>query len=156
MKSKIQGLLRRKYKNIDLLLQSHILNHICVLISGYLEKEITNILVNYKGTTHFRLLECQDTNKVKNISHRQGQGIQNAKWCSIRPVFFSIDIKIIMKLEKLSNFRMIVDSIDNIVRTRHKIAHGENVTNLTLQVLKDDFKNINRFLKKLNSIFTTL
>ena len=58
---------------------------------------------------------------------------------------FSIDIKIIMKLEKLSNFRMIVDSIDNIVRTRHKIAHGENVTNLTLQVLKDDFKNINRF-----------
>ena len=99
--SKIQGLLEenikiyiyiyiyiRKYKNIDLLLQSHILNHICVLISGYLEKEITNILVNYKGTTHFRLLECQDTNKVKNISHRQGQGIQNAKWCSIRPVFF--------------------------------------------------------------------
>lgn len=54
------------------------------------------------------------------------------------------------KLEKLSNFRMIVDSIDNIVRTRHKIEqlYGENgAINLTLQVLKDDFKNINRFLK---------
>lgn len=84
MKSKIQGLLRRKYKNIDLVLQSHILNHICVLISGYLEKEITNILVNYKGTTHFRLLECQDTNKVKNIIFHLSKEIMYGKFLKLQ------------------------------------------------------------------------
>jgi len=154
MQNRIKNLLKKDYSSFDIILQAHFLNHICVLISGYLEKEITDTLVTYKDSSHFNTLACQDTNRVKRISCRAGKGIQNAKWCSIRPIFFNIDIKIISRFERLKNFEAeIVSSIDNIVRTRHKIAHGENVTHLTKQVLKDDFKNIQKFINQLKKIF---
>lgn len=152
MKAKIEEVLNKEYRKLnDPILQSHFLNYSCVLISGYLEKEIQNILDNYKRSTniHFNSHECK-----KDIQSMRK--IQNAKWCSIRPLLTNIDKKIILKLSKLKDFELIILSINNIVKTRHKIAHGENVTNLTVQVLKDDFKNINRFLKKLNNIFITL
>jgi hypothetical protein len=156
MKNRIKNLLKQNYSSFDISLQSHFLNHICVLISGYLEKKITEIVVNYKSSNHFRSLGCKDTNRVNNISARAGKGIQNAKWCSIKPIFFNIDIKIISRLKRLKNFDSeIVASIDNIVRTRHKIAHGENVTNLTIQILTDDFRNIQKFLNQLNKIFSS-
>lgn len=150
MKAKIEEVLNKEYKKLnDPILQSHFLNYSCVLISGYLEKEIQSILDNYKNSGHFNTHECK-----KDISSMRK--IQNAKWCSVRPLLTNIDKKVIAQLKKIKDFDMVTSSIDNIVKTRHKIAHGENVTNLTLQVLKDDFKNINRFLKKLNNIFITL
>jgi len=149
MKSKIDYLLRQDYSTIDSVVGSHILNHICVLVSGYLEKELQNILENYKQSSHCTTHECK-----KNIQSMRN--IQNAKWCSVRPLLTNIDKKVILQLSKLKDFDLIIQSIDNIVKTRHKIAHGENVTNLTIKVMKDDFKNINRFLKKLNNIFETL
>jgi hypothetical protein len=152
MKAKIEEVLNKEYKKLnDPILQSHFLNYSCVLISGYLEKEIQSILDNYKRNTniHFNTHECK--NDIQSM-----RKIQNAKWCSVRPLLTNIDKKIIIKLSKLKDFDLIILSINNVVKTRHKIAHGENVTNLTLQVLKDDFKNINRFLKKLNNIFITL
>lgn len=152
MKAKIEEVLNKEYKKLnDPILQSHFLNYGCVLISGYLEKEIQSILDNYKRNTntHFNTHECK--NDIQSM-----RKIQNAKWCSVRPLLTNIDKKIIIKLRKLKDFDLIILSINNIVKTRHKIAHGENVTNLTVQVLKDDFKNINRFLKKLNNIFITL
>lgn len=149
MKAKIEEVLNKEYKKLnDPILQSHFLNYGCILISGYLEKELQNILDNYKNSSHFNTHECkQDINSMRKI--------QNAKWCSVRPLLTNIDKRILLKLSKLKDFNLIVLSINNIVKTRHKIAHGENVTNLTIQVLKDDFKNINRFLKKLNTIFAT-
>lgn len=149
MKAKIEEVLNKEYKKLnDPIVQSHFLNYSCILISGYLEKEIQNILDTYKATSHFNTHECKnDINSMRKI--------QNAKWCSVRPLLTNIDKRILLKLSKLKDFDLIVLSINNIVKTRHKIAHGENVTNLTIQVLKDDFKNINRFLKKLNTIFAT-
>lgn len=152
MKAKIEKVLNKEYKKLnDLNLQSHFLNYSCVLISGYLEKEIQNILDNYKNNAnpHFSTHECK-----KDIQSMRK--IQNAKWCSVRPLLTNIDKKVILQLSKLKDFDLIIQSIDNIVKTRHKIAHGENVTNLTIEVLKDDFKHINRFLKKLNNIFIIL
>jgi len=151
MKAKIEKALNKEYKKLnDPSLQSHFLNYGCVLISGYLEKEIQNILNNYKNTSpHFSTHECK--NDIQSM-----RKIQNAKWCSVRPLLTNIDKKVILQLSKLKDFDLIIQSIDNIVKTRHKIAHGENVTNLTIEVLKDDFKHINRFLKKLNNIFIIL
>ncbi|MCT7594686.1 HEPN domain-containing protein [Aliarcobacter butzleri] len=150
MKAKIEGLLNKEYKKLsDPIIQSHFLNYTCVLISGYLEKEIQNLLDIYKTTSHFRSHDCS-----KELSSMRK--IQNAKWCSVRPTLTNIDNKVILKLSKLKDFSLVTSSINNIVNTRHKIAHGENVTNLTIDILKQDFKNINRFLKKLKSIFTSL
>jgi hypothetical protein len=149
MKSKIDYLLRQDYSTIDSVVGSHILNHICVLVSGYLEKELQNILENYKQSSHCTTHECK-----KNIQSMRN--IQNAKWCSIRPIFTNIDKSIVQKMNRLKNFDLIISSVDNIVRTRHKVAHGENVTNLTIVILKDDFRNIQKFLKQLNKYFTEL
>lgn len=152
MKAKIEEVLNKEYKKLnDPIIQSHFLNYGCVLISGYLEKEIQSILDNYKKNTngHFSTHECK--NDIQSM-----RKIQNAKWCSVRPLLTNIDKTIILQLSKLKDFDLVVLSINNIVKTRHKIAHGENVTTLTIQVLKNDFKNINRFLKKLQSIFSNL
>lgn len=150
MKAKIEEILNKEYKKLTVpSIQSHFLNYCCVLISGYLEKEIQNVFDSYKNTSHFNSHECKDV--IGSM-----RKIQNAKWCSIRPILTNIDKKIVAELSKLKDFDLIVFSINNIVKTRHKVAHGENVTNLTIAVLKNDFKNINRFLRKLNNIFETL
>ncbi|MCT7510020.1 HEPN domain-containing protein [Aliarcobacter cryaerophilus] len=150
MKNKIEGILNKEYKKLnDPIIQSHFLNYTCVLISGYLEKEIQKLLDVYKTTPHFKSHDCN-----KELSSMRK--IQNAKWCSVRPTLTNIDNKVILKLSKLKDFSLVTSSINNIVNTRHKIAHGENVTHLTIDILKQDFKNINRFLKKLNSIFISL
>jgi len=81
--------------------------------------------------------------------------IQNARWCAIRPILVNIDEYIIDCLKELNNFDNIIDSINNIVNTRHKIAHGEDIINLTLPVLISDFNNIKIFLLKFKEIFET-
>jgi len=149
MKSKIDYLLKHNYSTIDLVVQSHILNHICVLVSGYLEKELQNILEEYKQSSHYTTHECK-----KNI--KSMRKIQNARWCSIRPVFANIDKSIVQRLNRYKNSDLIISSIDNIVQTRHKVAHGEDVTNLTIEILKEDFKNIQKFIKSLKKIFISL
>ncbi len=148
MKNKIEGILNKEYKKLnDPIIQSHFLNYTCVLISGYLEKEIQKLLDVYKTTPHFKSHDCN-----KELSSMRK--IQNAKWCSIRPILTNIDKTIVIRLSKYKNFDLIVASINNIVKTRHSIAHGENVTNLTIGILKTDFENIQKFLKQLQKIFT--
>jgi hypothetical protein len=146
MENKINYLFEQ-FENIDEEeFQSHILNYICILQSGYLEKTIQNLLKDYKTSTHCNNHECK--NNIKNMRE-----IQNAKWCSIRPTFLNIDVSIVTLLQELDNFDYIINSINNIVGTRHKIAHGETVTNLTLSILKSDFDNIKLFLDKLQEVF---
>lgn len=128
-------------------MNTHFLNYICVLISGYLEKELQEIIENYKQSEHCRMHECKDT--IKSM-----RKIQNAKWCSIRPIIMNIDEIILIQLKNdLDNVDDIINSIDNMVKTRHKIAHGDNVVNLTKIILQDDFRNIKSFIQKLKDIF---
>jgi hypothetical protein len=149
MKSKIESLLERSYSDLDEELQSHLLNYICILESGYLEQKIETILDNYKKSHHCTTHECKDS--IKSM-----RKIQNAKWCSIRPMLVNIDDSILVQLKEKLDFDSTVGSIDNIVKTRHKIAHGESVSNLTILILRRDFTNIVKFIDELNSIFSTL
>ncbi len=149
MKNKIVTLLKTDYSLVNDELKYHIQNHLCILISSYLEIELQNILDNYKTTRH-----CNDHPCKKDIVSMRK--IQNAKWCSIRPMLTNIDNIIIKKLSRVRNFNPeIIFSIDNIVKTRHKIAHGEDVGTLTLEILANDFRNIEKFLKQLKKIFLT-
>jgi DNA-binding response OmpR family regulator len=68
-----------------------------------LEKEIQSILDNYKRNTniHFNTHECK--NDIQSM-----RKIQNAKWCSVRPLLTNIDKKIIIKLSKLKDFDLII------------------------------------------------
>jgi hypothetical protein len=128
--------------------QSHFLNYICVLISGYLEKELNSIIKNYKTTKHCKTHECKD-------SLTSMRKMQNAKWCAIRPIIMNIDTSIFDKLQANcgDDFGVVIDSIDNIVTTRHKIAHGVNVTNLTKDILIKNLKKIELFISELKNIF---
>jgi hypothetical protein len=146
MKDKIKQLLEKTRDIEDEELQSHFLNYICVLISSYLEKELKSILKEYEKTAHFKRHECKDN--IKNIK------IHNAKWCSIRPIIMNIDAKIFDQLRNnINNFSRITDSIDNIVKTRHKIAHGDNVATLTKEILIKNLSDIDCFIIELKKYF---
>jgi len=62
MKERIENLLKKTSDIInDDEINSHFLNYICVLISGYLEKELENIIEEYKKSKHCKSHECKDT-----------------------------------------------------------------------------------------------
>jgi hypothetical protein len=151
MKNKIVFLLEKVNHIDDEELSSHLLNYICVLISGYLEKNIEDIIKDYKNTPHCLSHECKNS----LMSMRK---IQNAKWCAIRPIFMNIDENILelLKEELGIEFDDIIFSIDNIVKTRHQIAHGNDVTSLTVIILNRDFDNIKKFIEKIKDIFDCL
>jgi len=150
MVEKINSLLGKLESIEDEEIASHLLNYICVLISGYLETNIESIICHYKNTEHCNTHECKDN--IKSL-----RKIQNAKWCAIRPILMNIDENILSLLrEELIYFEDVVASIDNIVKTRHKIAHGENVTNLTESILRTDFINIQNFANKTQAVFECL
>ena len=57
MKAKIEEVLNKEYKKLnDPILQSHFLNYSCVLISGYLEKEIQSIHAMHVPADYWRSL----------------------------------------------------------------------------------------------------
>ena len=151
MKERIENLLKKTSDIInDDEINSHFLNYICVLISGYLEKELENIIEEYKKSKHCKSHECKDT--IGSM-----RKIQNAKWYSIRPVFTNIDDKILNELKNSNqDFELTINSIDNIVKTRHKVVHGKDVTNLTRDILSADLVNIDFFINKLQEIFQKL
>ena len=150
MVTKINNLLLKIDTVEDEEIASHLLNYICVLVSGYLEINMENIISDYKKSKHCNSHECKD-----NI--RSLRKIQNAKWCAIRPIIMNIDENILSLLkEDLDAFDDVILSIDNIVKTRHKIAHGENVTNLTADILNNHFQNIQKFIEKTKVVFECL
>ncbi len=150
MKEKITNLLEKTSDINDDELNSHFLNYICVLISGYLEIELDKIIKEYRKSNHCNSHECKDT--IQSMGK-----IHNAKWCAMRPVFMNIDDKILNELRGTTqDFGLTIASIDNIVKTRHKVAHGKDVTNLTREILSADLNNINSFVNKLQEIFRKL
>jgi len=149
MENKINLLLANNIE--DEFLSSHLLNYICVLISGHLEKNMQKIIDDYKTTLHCTHHECKDT--IKSM-----RTIQNAKWCAIRAIFMNIDENIleVLKNELGEEFGEITDSINNMVKTRHKIAHGEDVITLDKDILSRDFQNIKKFIISVNETFGCL
>jgi hypothetical protein len=151
MKNKIEKLLNEEYAKLseEEILQSHFLNYICILISGYLETEFNNKLKDYKSKEHFKIHECKDK--------LSGEKLQNATWCKIKPILAIIEDEFPQKLKNsINNFDLIIQSIQNIVVRRNNISHGKDITGLTIEILTQDFKNIQNFLEKLNTIFDQL
>ncbi|CAB5495326.1 HEPN domain-containing protein [Bathymodiolus thermophilus thioautotrophic gill symbiont] len=150
MKKRIEGLLKKVGKIDDDELNSHFLNYICVLISGHLETELEKIIDKYKKSKHCKNHECSET-----ISSMRK--IQNAKWCSIRPILMNIDDKILNEIKRsIGSFEQTIGSIDNVVKNRHKVSHGKDVTNLTKNNLAVDLSNIDSFVSQLQQVFNTL
>lgn len=150
MSQQIKNLLKKTTEIKDEELNSHFLNYVCVLISGYLETELNTVIKEYKTSGHYKKHEC-----MKNIESMRK--IQNAKWCSVRPIFMNIDDSILKNLkESIKDFEQIISSIDNITNSRHKIAHGKDVTHLTKNILVADLDNIDSFIDKLQAIFKNL
>lgn len=142
MENKI-NLLFAKAKYIeDEELQSHFLNYICVMLSGYVEININQIIKNCKNSNS----EC-----FQSIST-----IQNATWCKIKPILSLINIEDTVKLHKQIIKTDIIDILYRTISTRNDIAHGKHITTLTLNKLKDDFKEIKFFIQKTKDIFECL
>ena len=72
MITKINNLLVKVKLIEDEEIASHMLNYICILISGYLETSMENVISDYKKTDHCNTHECKDN--IKSL-----RKIQNAK-----------------------------------------------------------------------------
>lgn len=146
MINNINNLLEKTERIEDEELKSHFFNYICVLISSYLEVELNQIITDYKNSRHCQRHECHKT--LKSMPK-----INNARWCTIRAIIMNISKDILDQLEEsITNMTDIKSSIDNIVMTRHRIAHGENITTLTNDNLKVDLEHINILIDKLKII----
>ena len=119
--------------------QSHLLNYICVMLSGYIEVNINNIIKQCDKNDN----ECKSSIKT----------IQNATWCKIKPILALINIELTLELNNIIIQTNTVDIIYRIISTRNNIVHGKNITNLTLPKLESDFEDIKRFIQKVKELF---
>lgn len=140
METKIDYLFNKAQYIEDEELQADLLNYICVILSGYLEININKII---KQCNKNDINECKDSIKP----------IQNATWCKIKPILALIDIKLTLKLYNDIIQTDAIDIIYNIIKNRNDIAHGKNITTLTLPKLKSDFEEIKIFIKKVQKLF---
>ena len=147
MKNKIENLLNKNYSQIDEELKYHLQNHICILISGYLETEINNQLNDYKKTNHFKRNECS-----KKLA---GESLQNATWCKIKPILGTIDDSFPVNLRNsIIDFDLTIQAIKSIIDNRNDIAHGKNITTLTMDILKQNFIITDKFISELKTKFS--
>jgi len=142
MENKINFLFKEAHNIENEELQSHFINYICIKLSGYIEVNINIIICKYKDKS----LEC-----TKSIST-----IQNATWCKIKPMFSLIDLELTIKLQNEIIKMNIIDILYNLIKNRNDIAHGKDITILTLSQLEKDFKEIKLFIQKTKKIFECL
>jgi hypothetical protein len=140
MENKINYLFEQFKKTDEEELQSHILNYICILLSGYIETNINNIIKQCKKD-----LDNECKNSISST--------QNATWCKIKPILSLIDIELTLKLHNAIIETDTIDIIFHIVNKRNDISHGKDVTGLTLQQLENDFKKLKLFIQKVKEIF---
>ena len=139
MEGKINFLFQEANNLEDEELQSHFLNYICVMLSGYIEVNINRIIKECKKDD----FECK-----QNVATTQ-----NATWCKIKPIFALIDLERTVILNQKINDTDIIDILYEIIGDRNSIAHGKNITTLNLPKLKNSFESIKKFISEIEETF---
>lgn len=140
MERKINYLFKKTKEIEDEELQSHFLNYICIMLSGYLEVKINEIITQCKKNTNS---ECK-----KSVATTQ-----NATWCKIKPILALIDINLTLELHNAIIKTDTIDILYRIITNRNDISHGKNITTLTLPKLESDFVQLKSFIEEVENIF---
>ena len=140
MENKINFLFEHVKDIDDEELQSHFLNYICIMLSGYIETNINKIINECKKN---------ESNECKNSISTT----KNATWCKIKPILSLINIELSLELCNAIVQTDAIETIYEIVQKRNDISHGKDITSLSLQTLKSHFREIKEFIKKVDEIF---
>lgn len=112
----------------DIELQAHWARYVCILTSGFLENSIKEIVGNY--------VDSQVSKPVADYVKRNMTTLRNPKADKF------VEVTASFKPDEKDAFQSFVDSsfrkeaIDNIMKNRHKIAHGRD-SNITLSTIED-------------------
>jgi RiboL-PSP-HEPN len=103
---------------IDIELQSDFARYLCVLVSGYLENAVYELVVEHARKTGAPSLQRFVEQRTKSFTNAKAQkltdllGDFDPEWRSVLSQFLVGDLK---------------DAVDGVVDLRNKIAHGESV-----------------------------
>jgi RiboL-PSP-HEPN len=110
--------LRTPLSSADIEVQADFARYLCVLVSGFLEKSIVALLLDY--------IERKSSPEILSFSETQLNRWTNANTIKIVDLFgaFSQEWRI-----HLDNFFQdeYKDSVNSVIALRHKIAHGQSV-----------------------------
>jgi hypothetical protein len=120
----------------DLELRSDFARYLCVLVSGYLERAVAELLLEHArrfgGPSLQRFVE-RNTRGFTNANSQRVQDILgrfDPDWQRTIGAFLVDESK---------------DAVDSVVNLRNKIAHGESV-GVTYQTIADYYKRVQRLV----------
>lgn len=126
-RNRIDALIKTAERAESIELQDHLARYLCVLISGYVEVVIREIVVEYARQ------RCQQP--VQKYVSESLQNFWNPKYNKICDLIKAFDADLLKNIEeKLLEEEK--DAINSIVARRHEIAHGRGA-GLSLGSLKD-------------------
>lgn len=120
----------------DLELQSDFARYLCILVSGYLEKSVYELVVEHARKTHAQSLQRFVDQRTKNFTNAKSQKLYNLlgdfdpEWRSLLEAHLAGELK---------------DAVDSVVALRNNIAHGQSV-GLTYARVSDYYSRIKRVI----------
>lgn len=124
-------------------IKSNLSRYLCILISGYIEKNFIHMLVKY--------FSVRNSPKIVRFITQTHKHTTNLKMKKIEDILSSFDTNWTTKLKDCQKYDEYAGAINSILDNRHKIAHGENTT-VTVKSLRDWFEKINDFFEEINKI----
>lgn len=131
----------------DLSLQSDWAKYLCVLVSGYLEQGIKEIMIEYAS-------KCASPNISRYID-RSWPNSKNMKFEAIKDILEKCDENWSIKFEewiKENDTRK--DHLNSLVKWRNEISHGNdtNTNGVTRNTVKERWETAKKIVKKVEEI----
>jgi hypothetical protein len=120
----------------DLELQSDFARYLCILVSGYLEKSVYELVVEHARKTGAPSLQRFVDQRTKNFTNAKSQKLYNLlgdfdpEWRSLLETHLAGELK---------------DAVDSVVDLRNNIAHGQSV-GLTYARVSDYYSRVQRVI----------
>ena len=128
--------------NVDIEVQSDFARYLCVLVSGYLEKAVAELVLDHArrngGATLQRFVEYE-TRRFTNANSRRLLdlvGSFHPDWRRSLETFMVDDIK---------------DAVDSVVSLRHTIAHGGTV-GVTYQTIGGYYERVKKVVGQIGML----
>lgn len=118
----------------DLEVQSDFARYLCVLVSGYLEKAISELVVQHARRTGAPPLQRFVDQRTKTFTDAKAQKINDLlgdfdpEWRTLMEEHLAGDLK---------------DAVDGVVNLRNKISHGESV-GVTYATISDYYSRVQK------------
>ena len=137
-------------KTKDDKLKSHLAKYLCVLISGYIEKKISTIIITE--------IDKKIPKRINNYLSNDVRNLTNANFEKIKNLFNKFDSKWGTNFENELEKNSFVEgtlkgSLNYIIGQRHTVAHGisylSNISAERIKLYWDDTKDILVIIEKL-------